>query len=172
MSLLSCYCWSCYTHTYDSSCHIVSHTHTYTHSSSWLLWDDSVWSCHSSWDSCGSVGGHLPSSWTSHQTVPTSSDIWWWGYSCCIVYSRPRLTDTHPWIAAIYDIADTLFSPKHIYICLCTIKTPEMWKPLYSVKCMVPQSQQHLNCTKFFVAWEVKRSWVQIPCTPWRHLWS
>ena len=35
---------------------------------------------------------------------------------------------------AIYDTADTSVDPKCIYICLCRIKTPEMWKPLYSVK--------------------------------------
>ena len=36
----------------------------------------------------------------------------------------------HPWKATIYDIADTLLGP----VCLCTIKTPEMQKPPYSVE--------------------------------------
>ena len=47
-----------------------------------------------------------------------------------------------------YDIADTLFGPKRIYACLCTIRqNPEMWKPPYFI--MQSQSQHYLNCTKF-----------------------
>ena len=34
----------------------------------------------------------------------------------------------------VYNIADTSFDPECIYVCLCTIKSPEMRKPLYSVK--------------------------------------
>ena len=44
---------------------------------------------------------------------------------------EPRPTDTPE---KIYDIVDTLLGPKCIYISLCTIKTPEMQKPLYSIK--------------------------------------
>ena len=41
----------------------------------------------------------------------------------------------HPikWPSTV-DIADTLLGSECICICLCTFKTPEMWKPLYSVK--------------------------------------
>ena len=35
---------------------------------------------------------------------------------------------------AIYDIADILFGSECMYICLCTIKTPEILKPPYFVK--------------------------------------
>ena len=39
------------------------------------------------------------------------------------MYSGRNPPYEHPWKAVIYDIADTLFSPKCIYICLWTIKT-------------------------------------------------
>ena len=40
----------------------------------------------------------------------------------------------HPWKPAIYDIVETSFASECIYVCLCTIKTPEMRKPPYSIK--------------------------------------
>ena len=46
-----------------------------------------------------------------------------WAYTV-----EPHLT------AAINVIADTSFGPECIYICLCKIKTSEVWKLLYSIK--------------------------------------
>ena len=43
-------------------------------------------------------------------------------------------TDTPEKQPCIHNIANTSFGPKHIYRALCTIKTPEMRKPPYSIK--------------------------------------
>lgn len=54
-------------------------------------------------------------------------------YNLICKYSE-TLPYGHPWKVAIYNIADTSFGPKYIHVCLSTIKTSEMWKPLHSVK--------------------------------------